>query len=97
MDLSEIGEELGIDMGGMEGVEFDEEAFMEEGFEGMDMEGLGDIEGLEDFDFEDLEGEFGDFFGDEDKEYEEEEEQEEREEEYDTRDHETEYEETTTT
>ena len=56
MDLSEIGEELGIDMSSMEGVEFDEEAFMEEGLEGIDMEGLGDIEGLEDFDFEDLEG-----------------------------------------
>ena len=56
MDLSEIGEELGIDMSSMEGQEFDAEAFVEEGFEGMDMEGLGDMEDLGDIDFEGLEG-----------------------------------------
>ena len=69
MDLSEIGEELGIDMSSMEGQEFDAEAFAEEGFEGMDMdmEGLGNIEGLKDLDFEDLEGKFGGFFEDDEE------------------------------
>ena len=84
MDLSEIGEELGIDMSSMEGQEFDAEAFAEEGFEGMDMEGFGDMGGFGDFDLGELEGQFGGLFED-DEEEEEEEEEEIREEEYDTR------------